>query len=159
MKQKQSKRRSESTREERESYGRWARRVWLVIKENQAAAGIPIGGTDSTSWAELSDAEKEVFCQSGIDLSGGATRREQAIWDELARRRAAMGEKAFLSMMFGLCVANAVECIAPQATESDRERTVDVIVRMAIGMANDFIRADGAESKVAADAVERPDAG
>jgi hypothetical protein len=99
----------ELTPEEREGYGKWARRAWLAIKENEQAAGKPVSECDLAAWDDLSEVDKEVFRQSGVDMSGGATRREQAFWDELDRQRQLIGEKAFLRMMFQMSISAAVE--------------------------------------------------
>jgi hypothetical protein len=117
--------------EERESYGKWARRMWQAIKENEQAAGKPVDELDLVPWEQLSEADKEIFRQSGQDMSGGATRREQAMWAELERRREEMGEKAFREKMYSICVGIALERIAPGAPEHEREKTTDVIVKMA----------------------------
>src|SRR5688500_487281 len=102
------KQRDKPTPQERESYGRSAHRVWMAIKEHQQAAGRPVAEGDLVPWEQLSEAEKEIFRQSGEDLAGGATQREQAMWAELERRRAEMGEKAFREKMYSICVSNAV---------------------------------------------------
>jgi hypothetical protein len=77
------------------------------------------------------EADKEVFRQSGEDLAGGATQREQAMLAALDAERARMGEKAFREKVFSICVSIAVEGVQPQVSRCEWEKTVAGIVKMA----------------------------
>lgn len=119
------------TAEERESLGKWARRVVQAVKENEKAAGKEVGTDDLKPWHELGEAEKEVYRQSGVDLDGGAIRSEQFMLAQLARTREMMGEKAFRERMYHMAVGVVLERVAQGMDEHEREKAVEIIVKMA----------------------------
>ena len=117
--------------EVREACGVAAHRAFITIRENEKAAGIEVPEADLKPWDQLEEAQKEVFRKSGEDLNYGETPSEQAFWNELERRRAEMGEKAFRAKVFEITIDEAIRRIAPNLNDAEHYRAVHVIVGLA----------------------------
>jgi len=111
---------------ERERSGQKARRFWAAVQLARRAAGQNVGEVDLRAWNDLPDSEQEIF-RRGADA---ITVPDEVMWAKLEEQRKFMGEKAFRTKIFELCVDIMIENIRPEFSEAERYRAVDQIVKL-----------------------------